>query len=117
MAEIDGGLAGEKNTAACGPALQSARTGGRAGAGRLGESRVGSSEIGHSCAAVELAPGAGTGGSIELQPLIGQRIRPEKQALTLPRQTYLEVRCYRNADDRLSTASASAGRADRYCPS
>src|ERR1700675_4057215 len=71
-AEIDGGLAGEKNTAACGPALQRARPGGRAGAGRLGESRVGSSEIGHSCAAVEHAPGARTGGSIESQPLIGR---------------------------------------------
>src|SRR3979411_3304612 len=67
-AEIDGGLAGEKNTPACGPALQRARPGGRAGAGRLGESRVGSSEIGHSCAAVERAPGAGTGRSIESQP-------------------------------------------------
>src|ERR1700675_3616108 len=78
-AEIDGGLAGEKNTAACGPALQRARPGGRAGAGRLGESRVGSSEIGHSCAAVEHAPGARTSGSIESRTLIVQRFGSEKQ--------------------------------------
>src|SRR4029077_4738986 len=82
--ETDGGFAGEKNTPACGPALQRARTGGRAGAGRLGESRVRSSEIEYSCAAVERAPGAeaggsaGTGGSIESQPLVGQRIGREK---------------------------------------
>src|SRR6202795_2567281 len=83
-AEIDGGLAGEKNTTACGPALQRARPGGRAGAGRLGESRVGSSEIEYACAAVEHAPGAGTGRSIESQPLIALRVRPEKQSQLLP---------------------------------
>src|ERR1700674_3785394 len=78
-AEIDGGLAGEKNTTACGPALQRARPGGRAGAGRLGASRVGSPEIEYACAAVEHAQGAGTGGSIESQPLIGQWVTPEKR--------------------------------------
>src|ERR1019366_3253071 len=39
--------------------------GGRTSAGRLGESRVGSSEIEYSCAAVEHAPRAGVGGSLE----------------------------------------------------